>query len=86
MTLFNSTCSPNNEHTLIYGIIGFIYIGMQARHVLSGTGLPQMTLAKIWQLSDIDNDGKLSQEEFVLAMHLSDMAKSGEMFSYVLEE
>jgi len=44
---------------------------------MSGTGLPQITLAKIWQLSDIDNDGKLSQEEFVLAMHLCDTAKAG---------
>ncbi|CAK8671551.1 unnamed protein product [Clavelina lepadiformis] len=59
---------------------------MQARHVLSGTGLPQMTLAKIWQLSDIDNDGKLSQEEFVLAMHLSDMAKSGSTLPTVLPQ
>jgi len=38
-----------------------------------------MILAKIWQLSDIDNDGKLTQEEFMLALHLSDMAKSGQI-------
>lgn len=50
---------------------------MQARHVLNNTGLAQMILAKIWQLSDIDNDGKLSQDEFVLAMHLCDSAKAG---------
>ena len=50
---------------------------MQARHIMNGTGLPQTILAKIWQLSDIDNDGKLSQEEFVLAMHLCDTSKAG---------
>uniref|UniRef100_H2YB80 Intersectin 1 (SH3 domain protein) n=1 Tax=Ciona savignyi TaxID=51511 RepID=H2YB80_CIOSA len=38
----------------------------------------------IWQLSDIDNDGKLSQEEFVLAMHLTDVAKSGELLWLIL--
>jgi len=57
----------------------FSYTGMQARHILSQTGLSQMILAKIWQLSDIDNDGKLTQEEFMLALHLSDMAKSGQI-------
>ena len=58
--------------------MGFDYVlGMQARHIMNGTGLPQTTLAKIWQLSDIDNDGKLSQEEFVLAMHLCDTSKAG---------
>uniref|UniRef100_H2XVQ2 Uncharacterized protein n=1 Tax=Ciona intestinalis TaxID=7719 RepID=H2XVQ2_CIOIN len=55
---------------------GFL-TGMQARHILNGSGIAQMNLAKIWQLSDIDNDGKLSQEEFVLAMHLTDVAKAG---------
>ncbi len=30
-------------------------------------------------LSDIDNDGKLTCEEFVLAMHLVDNAKMGQM-------
>ena len=52
---------------------------MQARHLMSGTGLAQLTLAQIWQLSDIDKDGKLSQEEFVLAMHLCDTAKAGKL-------
>ncbi|XP_078492454.1 intersectin-1 isoform X1 [Ciona intestinalis] len=55
---------------------GFL-TGMQARHILNSSGIAQMNLAKIWQLSDIDNDGKLSQEEFVLAMHLTDVAKAG---------
>lgn len=29
-------------------------------------------------MSDMDSDGRLSCEEFVLAMHLCDMARSGE--------
>lgn len=37
---------------------------------------------KLWidscrSLSDIDQDGKLTAEEFILAMHLIDMAMSG---------
>lgn len=37
--------------------------------------LPQMTLAQIWALSDMDSDGRLGCEEFVLAMYLCDMVK-----------
>lgn len=29
-------------------------------------------------LADVDKDGKLKAEEFILAMHLVDMAKSGQ--------
>lgn len=32
--------------------------------------LPNSVLAKIWNLSDIDRDGKLDADEFALAMHL----------------
>ncbi|CAG0916747.1 unnamed protein product, partial [Notodromas monacha] len=52
--------------------------GMQARQLLVQTGLNQTTLAKIWSLADIDGDGRLSCEEFILAMHLTDMVKRGE--------
>uniref|UniRef100_A0A3P9AHP7 Intersectin 1 (SH3 domain protein) n=1 Tax=Esox lucius TaxID=8010 RepID=A0A3P9AHP7_ESOLU len=41
------------------------------------SSLPQTSLASIWNLSDIDQDGKLTAEEFILAMHLIDMAMSG---------
>ncbi|XP_077973395.1 intersectin-1-like isoform X1 [Styela clava] len=58
--------------------------GMQARFILTQTGLPQPILAQIWNLSDIDKDGKLTQEEFVLAMHLTDQAKSGAILPNLL--
>ena len=38
----------------------------------------QPVLAQVWSLSDYDKDGKLSADEFCVAMHLIDMAKSGE--------
>uniref|UniRef100_A0AAX7V9R5 Intersectin-1 n=1 Tax=Astatotilapia calliptera TaxID=8154 RepID=A0AAX7V9R5_ASTCA len=51
--------------------------GPQARTILMQSSLPQTQLATIWSLSDIDQDGKLTAEEFILAMHLIDMAMSG---------
>uniref|UniRef100_A0A674D6G1 Intersectin-1 n=1 Tax=Salmo trutta TaxID=8032 RepID=A0A674D6G1_SALTR len=51
--------------------------GPQARTILMQSSLPQTSLASIWNLSDIDQDGKLTAEEFILAMHLIDMAMSG---------
>uniref|UniRef100_A0A7N8YMU0 Intersectin 1 (SH3 domain protein) n=1 Tax=Mastacembelus armatus TaxID=205130 RepID=A0A7N8YMU0_9TELE len=51
--------------------------GPQARTILMQSSLPQSQLATIWSLSDIDQDGKLTAEEFILAMHLIDMAMSG---------
>lgn len=51
--------------------------GPQARTILMQSSLPQAQLATIWNLSDIDQDGKLTAEEFILAMHLIDMAMSG---------
>lgn len=52
--------------------------GVQARNIMVASQLPQAVLAQIWGLSDMDADGKLSCEEFVLAMHLCDLARSGE--------
>jgi hypothetical protein len=55
-----------------FSLIGTIYF--QARNLLFQSGLPQNVLAQIWGLSDVDKDGRLSFEEFVLAGHLCDMA------------
>ncbi|XP_055329501.1 intersectin-2-like [Paramacrobiotus metropolitanus] len=52
--------------------------GNQARTVLMQSGLPHPALAQIWALADIDKDGKLTSEEFVLAMHLAEMARQRE--------
>uniref|UniRef100_A0A452SWJ9 Intersectin 1 n=1 Tax=Ursus americanus TaxID=9643 RepID=A0A452SWJ9_URSAM len=56
--------------------------GPQARTILMQSSLPQAQLASIWNLSDIDQDGKLTAEEFILAMHLIDVAMSGTFGSY----
>lgn len=52
--------------------------GPQARGILVQSKLPQATLAQIWTLSDLDNDGRLSCDEFILAMFLCDKAMNGE--------
>ncbi|XP_037820712.1 intersectin-1 isoform X4 [Lucilia sericata] len=52
--------------------------GVQARGILVQSKLPQATLAQIWTLSDLDSDGRLSCDEFILAMFLCDKAMTGE--------
>ena len=39
--------------------------------VLVKSGLPEAELQHIWRLSDVDADGMLNREEFILAMHLT---------------
>ncbi|XP_067624035.1 intersectin-1 isoform X2 [Eurosta solidaginis] len=56
---------------------GFL-TGAQARSILVQSKLPQATLAQIWTLSDLDSDGRLSCDEFILAMFLCDKAMNGE--------
>lgn len=48
------------------------------------TQLPQPTLARIWSLSDTDADGRLSCDEFILAMHLCDTVRTGDKLPDVL--
>lgn len=48
------------------------------------TKLPQAILAQIWNLSDMDSNGKLSCDEFVLCMHLCEMGLRGEPIPTVL--
>jgi hypothetical protein len=51
--------------------------GQAAKTLLLQVGLPQPTLVQVWNLADYDKDGKLSLEEFIIAMHLCDFAKAG---------
>jgi EH domain-containing protein 1 len=55
---------------------GFI-TGAAAKQVLGGSGLPNPSLRKIWELSDTDKDGQLNQYEFTIAMYLIDTCKQG---------
>ncbi|XP_071238377.1 intersectin-2-like [Salvelinus alpinus] len=51
--------------------------GPQVRNAMATTLLTHTQLATIWNLADIDKDGTLRGEEFILAMHLVDLAKTG---------
>eukprot|EP00795_Rhopilema_esculentum_P017568 gene17568-9199_t len=52
--------------------------GEQARQLLIQSSIAPDKLAKIWDLSDINKDGNLDLDEFLIAMHLIDLAKSGQ--------
>ncbi|KAH8366469.1 hypothetical protein KR084_010116 [Drosophila pseudotakahashii] len=60
--------------------------GAQARGVLVQSKLPQVTLAQIWTLSDIDGDGRLNCDEFILAMFLCEKAMGGEKIPVTLPQ
>uniref|UniRef100_A0A8P4KF42 Intersectin-2 n=1 Tax=Dicentrarchus labrax TaxID=13489 RepID=A0A8P4KF42_DICLA len=51
--------------------------GPQVRNALIASNLTHTQLATIWNLADVDKDGQLQGDEFILAMHLVDMAKTG---------
>lgn len=63
--------------------IGFL-TGSQARSILLQTKVPQGTLAQIWSLSDMDADGRLGCEEFVLALYLCELCMTGKTVPVVL--
>uniref|UniRef100_A0A674N4C8 Intersectin 2b n=1 Tax=Takifugu rubripes TaxID=31033 RepID=A0A674N4C8_TAKRU len=58
--------------------------GQQVRAAMATTMLSQTQLASIWNLADVDKDGKLKAEEFILAMHLVDLVKSGQALPLTL--
>ena len=63
--------------------MGFL-TGLQARNILIQSQLSNVVLANIWNLSDIDQDGRLTCDEFVLAMHLCDSVRAGDPLPQVL--
>eukprot|EP01129_Flabellula_baltica_P014009 TRINITY_DN6620_c0_g1_i1.p1 TRINITY_DN6620_c0_g1~~TRINITY_DN6620_c0_g1_i1.p1 ORF type:complete len:449 (-),score=96.59 TRINITY_DN6620_c0_g1_i1:15-1319(-) len=59
------------------GAEGDYYPGEKARDLFSLTGLNNDVLARIWGLSDMDDDGKLSAYEFLVASYLLNAASTG---------
>ena len=57
--------------------------GAGAKPILTATGLATAKLRKLWELADIDKDGSLDLEEFVVAMFLADACISGVYFHLV---
>nr|BAN21072.1 past-1 [Riptortus pedestris] len=57
-----------------------------AKKELEKTRLPRSTLAKIWKLADIDNDGYLNEKEFGLALYLAKLKTNGNDIPDVLPQ
>uniref|UniRef100_A0A7S1CI35 Calmodulin n=1 Tax=Bicosoecida sp. CB-2014 TaxID=1486930 RepID=A0A7S1CI35_9STRA len=51
--------------------------GAAAKGPLLESGLAKAILRPLWELADIDKDGKLDQDEFAVAMYLVSMCTSG---------
>ncbi|ETN75410.1 EF hand [Necator americanus] len=62
---------------------GFVN-GNDVKHVLLSSGLPQAELAQVWALSDVNQTGRLNQEQFALIIHLVNMRKRGEDLPQIL--
>uniref|UniRef100_A0AAF5RVY0 EF hand family protein n=2 Tax=Wuchereria bancrofti TaxID=6293 RepID=A0AAF5RVY0_WUCBA len=58
--------------------------GSKVRPVLLNSGLPSTSLARIWELADMDKDGKLDRIEMSVALHLVYCALQGEPVPGVL--
>jgi len=58
--------------------------GLKAKQVLLSSRLPNSVLSKIWSLADADRDGKLDEEEFCLAMYLTEYKLGGHDLPCVL--
>lgn len=52
--------------------------GNQCKPLMQATGLPATELFKLWNLSDVDQDGHFDIEEFTLMRHLCEMSLIGE--------
>ncbi|VDP15265.1 unnamed protein product [Onchocerca flexuosa] len=58
--------------------------GNKVRPVLLNSGLPSASLARIWELADMDKDGKFDRIEMCVALHLIYCALQGEPVPNVL--
>lgn len=58
-------------------LVGGKASGQQVMVVMQKSGLSRDTLKKIWDLSDIDRDGKMDHEEFALCNYLIQMVQNG---------
>eukprot|EP00602_Paraphysomonas_sp_CaronLab_P001390 CAMPEP_0185026886 /NCGR_PEP_ID=MMETSP1103-20130426/11443_1 /TAXON_ID=36769 /ORGANISM="Paraphysomonas bandaiensis, Strain Caron Lab Isolate" /LENGTH=508 /DNA_ID=CAMNT_0027560621 /DNA_START=82 /DNA_END=1608 /DNA_ORIENTATION=+ len=63
---------------------GFVS-GKAAKQILTASNMEVGTLRKIWDLSDIDKDGRLDLQEFVIAMFLTARVKEGDELPATLD-
>ena len=58
--------------------------GEVGTRVLAQSGLPQQDLGRVWDLADLDQDGRLDLDEFAIAMHLCTRRLAGDPLPAVL--
>mmetsp|Transcript_60626 Transcript_60626/g.100671 ORF Transcript_60626/g.100671 Transcript_60626/m.100671 type:complete len:546 (-) Transcript_60626:328-1965(-) len=68
------------------GPTGGFASGQAVRPILERSGLAVDVLRQVWNLSDIDRDGSLDQDEFAVAMHLTRECASGRPLPTVLPQ
>eukprot|EP01066_Platyproteum_vivax_P016870 Platyproteum_vivax@DN7244_c0_g1_i5.p1 len=75
------TEAEKNKYLNVYSntdVAGLGYLApSDVRRIMEKSGLPSNVLRQIWDMSDKNNDGRLSEREFVVAMHLASRAKKG---------
>ena len=52
--------------------------GSKAKQILLSFGIEKSILKKLWDLADIDKDGKLDESEYIIAMKLVEKVTNGE--------
>ncbi|ODN05502.1 Epidermal growth factor receptor substrate 15-like 1 [Orchesella cincta] len=72
--LFQGVVEPGQTHVP----------GVKAKGLMMESKLPFEILGKIWDLADTDRDGALDECEFIIALNLVKMAKSGQIIPPVL--
>uniref|UniRef100_A0AAQ4Q9C8 Intersectin 2a n=1 Tax=Gasterosteus aculeatus aculeatus TaxID=481459 RepID=A0AAQ4Q9C8_GASAC len=64
-------------------VLGYVS-GEQARKFFLRSGLPASVLAEIWNIADMDSDGKMDRQEFSIAMKLVKLKLQGRNLPSVL--
>ena len=54
-----------------------VIIFVECLESLVELGLPREDLRQIWELSDMDRDGRLDRDEYAVALHLVTLALEG---------
>lgn len=68
MQIFERSCPENG-----------ILTGLRSQEVLARSGLPDTTLAAIWELADVEDRGYLDAPAFTIAMYLVQACMSGKL-------
>lgn len=75
-----------NENTFSCNSTNGYVTGGKAKEILMASGIDVSGLRQIWDLSDIDKDGKLDAYEFTIALYLTEKVQEGYDIPSTLDE